>query len=126
MLRRMTIRLLSRSFVLVALAGLGCKKPAGEPPTQIAQPVAAAPAPQPAAAAPSAPAEKPSLLKLDAFKDQAPAMYRAKFTTSKGNFVIEVQRDWAPQGADRFFNLVKNGYFNDTRFFRVIKNFMVQ
>jgi peptidyl-prolyl cis-trans isomerase A (cyclophilin A) len=119
MLGRMTNRSISRTLVLVALAGLGCKKPAGEPPTQIAQPVAAAPAP-------SAPAEKPSLLKLDAFKEQAPAMYRAKFTTSKGDFVIEVQRDWAPQGADRFFNLVKNGYFNDARFFRVIKGFMVQ
>jgi peptidyl-prolyl cis-trans isomerase A (cyclophilin A) len=66
------------------------------------------------------------LLKVDAFKDQAPATYRAKFTTSKGDFVIEVQRDWAPQGADRFFNLVKNGFFSDVRFFRVIKGFMVQ
>ena len=119
MLRRMTKRFVPCTFFLLALAGLGCKKPAGEPPTQIAQPVAAPPAP-------SAPAEKPSLLKLDAFREPAPAMYRAKFTTSKGDFVIEVQRDWAPQGADRFFNLVKNGYFNDVRFFRVIKNFMVQ
>ena len=90
MLGRMIKQLVLCTLVLVALAGLGCKKPAGEPPTQIAQPVAAAPAP-------SAPAEKPSLLKLDAFKEQAPAMYRAKFTTSKGDFVIEVQRDWAPQ-----------------------------
>jgi peptidyl-prolyl cis-trans isomerase A (cyclophilin A) len=119
MLGRMTKQFLFCTFVVAALASLGCKKPAGEPPTQIAQPVAAAPAP-------SAAAEKPSLLKVAAFKEQAPAMYRAKFTTSKGNFVVEVQRDWAPQGADRFFNLVKNGYFNSARFFRVIKGFMVQ
>jgi len=124
----MTKRFVSSTWVVVALASLGCKKPAGEPPTQITQPVAAALAAQPVAAkpAPSAPTEKPSLLKLDAFKEQAPATYRAKFATSKGDFVVEVQRDWAPQGADRFFNLVKNGYFNDTRFFRVVKGFMVQ
>jgi peptidyl-prolyl cis-trans isomerase A (cyclophilin A) len=37
-----------------------------------------------------------------------------------------VHRDWAPKGADRFYNLVKNGFFDDTRFFRVVPNFMVQ
>jgi peptidyl-prolyl cis-trans isomerase A (cyclophilin A) len=100
----MTKQILSCTFVLTALATLGCKKPASEPPAQIAQPVAAAPAPKP-----SAPAEKPSLLKVEAFKDTAPAMYRAKFTTTKGDFVVEVKREWAPQGADRFYNLVKNG-----------------
>ncbi len=57
---------------------------------------------------------------------QAPAKFLAKFETSKGDFVIEVQRDWAPKGADRFYNLVKNGYFTDVRFFRVIPNFMAQ
>ena len=119
MLGRMTKRFVICTFIVAALASQACKKPAGEPPTRIAQPVAAPPAP-------SAPAEKPSLLKVDAFKEQAPAVYRAKFATSKGSFVIEVQRDWAPRGADRFFNLVKNGYFNEARFFRVIKGFMVQ
>ena len=63
---------------------------------------------------------------METFKEQAPASYRAKFTTSKGDFVIEVTREWAPLAADRFYNLVKNGYYNDTRFFRVIKGFMVQ
>jgi peptidyl-prolyl cis-trans isomerase A (cyclophilin A) len=58
--------------------------------------------------------------------EQAPAMYKAKFDTSKGTFVIEVHRDWAPVGADRFYNLVKNGFYNDARFFRVIDGFMVQ
>lgn len=58
--------------------------------------------------------------------EQAPAVYKAKFVTSKGAFVIEVHRDWAPNGADRFYNLVKNGYFNDVRFFRVLDGFMAQ
>jgi peptidyl-prolyl cis-trans isomerase A (cyclophilin A) len=61
-----------------------------------------------------------------ALTEQAPATYKAKFETSKGAFVIEVQRDWAPKGADRFYNLVKNGYFDNDRFFRVIQGFMVQ
>jgi peptidyl-prolyl cis-trans isomerase A (cyclophilin A) len=59
----------------------------------------------------------------------APAKFLAKFETSKGDFVIEVQRDWAPKGADRFYNLVKNGFYNDIRFFRVIqtpRKFMAQ
>ena len=61
-----------------------------------------------------------------ALTEQAPASYKAKFDTSKGAFVIEVHRDWAPKGADRFYNLVKNGFFDDTRFFRVVPDFMVQ
>jgi len=59
-------------------------------------------------------------------KEQAPATYKVKFDTSKGSFVVEVHRDWAPNGADRFYNLVKSGFYNDTRFFRVISGFMVQ
>jgi peptidyl-prolyl cis-trans isomerase A (cyclophilin A) len=61
-----------------------------------------------------------------ALNEKAPAAYKAKFETSKGAFVVEVQRDWAPNGADRFYNLVKNGYFDDARFFRVMSDFMVQ
>jgi len=58
--------------------------------------------------------------------EKAPAIYKAKFDTSKGVVVIEVHRDWAPNGADRFYNLVKSGYYNDVRFFRVVRDFMVQ
>ena len=58
--------------------------------------------------------------------DNAPAVYKAKFDTSKGAFVVEVHRDWAPNGADRFYNLVKNGFYDNARFFRVIDGFMVQ
>jgi peptidyl-prolyl cis-trans isomerase A (cyclophilin A) len=59
-------------------------------------------------------------------KKTAPASYKAKFETSAGDFVIEVTRDWAPHGADRFYNLVRNGYYNGNRFFRVIPGFIVQ
>jgi peptidyl-prolyl cis-trans isomerase A (cyclophilin A) len=58
--------------------------------------------------------------------EKALDVYKVKFDTSQGTFQIEVHRDWAPNGADRFYNLVKNGFYDDTRFFRVIKGFMVQ
>jgi peptidyl-prolyl cis-trans isomerase A (cyclophilin A) len=61
-----------------------------------------------------------------ALTEKAPATFKVKFDTTKGAFVVEVHRDWAPNGADRFYNLVKNGFFNDTRFFRVVSGFMVQ
>ncbi len=57
---------------------------------------------------------------------QAPATFRARFETSKGPFVIEVTRAWAPLGADRFHQLVTSGYFDNTRFFRVVEGFMAQ
>lgn len=71
-------------------------------------------------------AQKAKLTDPAALTEQAPATYKAKFDTSKGSFVIQVTRAWAPTGADRFYNLVKNGYFDDGRFFRVISGFMVQ
>jgi peptidyl-prolyl cis-trans isomerase A (cyclophilin A) len=58
--------------------------------------------------------------------EQAPDQYRARFDTSKGVFVIGVTREWAPLAADRFYNLVKNGFYNDSRFFRVLSGFMAQ
>jgi len=58
--------------------------------------------------------------------EQAPATFRANLDTSKGAIVITVHRDWAPVGADRFYNLVKNGFYDDVRFFRVIPGFMAQ
>jgi peptidyl-prolyl cis-trans isomerase A (cyclophilin A) len=48
-----------------------------------------------------------------ALKEQAPATFKANFDTSKGLVVIEVNRDWAPNGADRFYNLVKNGFYDE-------------
>ncbi len=71
-------------------------------------------------------APKPSLLNPASLKAQAPAVYKAKFTTTKGDFVTEVTRAWAPQGADRFYNLVKNGFYTDAAFFRVLPGFVAQ
>jgi len=79
-----------------------------------------------AAAATPALAQSGKLANPAALTEQAPATYKAKFETSKGAFVIQVTRAWAPNGADRFYNLVKNGYFDDVRFFRAISGFMVQ
>jgi peptidyl-prolyl cis-trans isomerase A (cyclophilin A) len=56
----------------------------------------------------------------------APEVFRARFETSEGSFVIEVHRAWAPLAADRFYTLVKNGFYDGTRFFRVRPGFMAQ
>ncbi len=74
----------------------------------------------------AAPACAQDLANPAALNEQAPAVYKVKFDTSKGPFVVEVHRDWAPNGADRFYNLVKNGFFDNARFFRVVSGFMVQ
>lgn len=84
------------------------------------------PSPRPTpggAIAPSAPtAPHPALLDAASpeWQQQAPATFRAEFETTKGLFVIEVVRAWAPIGADRFYNLVRLGYFDDSRFYRIV------
>jgi peptidyl-prolyl cis-trans isomerase A (cyclophilin A) len=67
-----------------------------------------------------------ALLDPSLAQEKAPDKFKARFTTTQGDFVIEVTRDWAPNGADRFYNLVKIGYFDDVAFFRNIEGFMVQ
>jgi peptidyl-prolyl cis-trans isomerase A (cyclophilin A) len=57
---------------------------------------------------------------------KAPAKFDATFKTTGGTFVVQVTRAWAPRAADRFYNLVKHGYFNDAAFFRVVPGFVVQ
>jgi peptidyl-prolyl cis-trans isomerase A (cyclophilin A) len=104
------IIMMSRSLALTALGLL-----------TIAAPLAA----QAPAAAPAA-ANKAKLRNPAALKETAPEKYNAKFDTSAGVFVIEVTRAWAPLGADRFYNLVKNGFYDDVRFFRVLDGFMAQ
>ena len=59
-------------------------------------------------------------------KKTAPDEFRAKFETSAGDFVVEVKRELSPNGVDRFYNLVSNGFFNEQRFFRLVPNFIVQ
>ena len=77
----------------------------------------------------SAQAGGPDLSKLKtpaALTEKAPDTYKARFDTSKGVFVVTVHRAWAPLGADRFYNLVKNGFYDECRFFRVLDGFMAQ
>ncbi len=57
---------------------------------------------------------------------QAPEHFRVRFATSQGDFVVEVHRDWAPIGADRFFNLVAHHFFDGQRFFRVRQGVFAQ
>ncbi len=77
------------------------------------------------------PGAAPSAQKVDVLDPatatlEAPAEYTAKLETTKGEILIDVKREWAPQGADRFYNLIKAGYFEDVAFFRVIDGFMAQ
>jgi peptidyl-prolyl cis-trans isomerase A (cyclophilin A) len=86
------------------------------PPTKAATPTKA---PAPAAA-------KPNLLTPAAVKGKAPDSFKVKFTTTKGDIIIQVTRSWAPLGADRFYNLVRAGFFTDAAFFRVLAGFVAQ
>jgi len=67
-----------------------------------------------------------ALLKPANLNEKAPETFDVEFTTTKGNFTVRVTRAWAPLGADRFYNLVKNGFFDDAAFFRIVPNFIVQ
>jgi peptidyl-prolyl cis-trans isomerase A (cyclophilin A) len=61
----------------------------------------------------------PALLNPALTNEQAPDKFRVKFTTTRGDFVVEVTRAWAPLGAERLYNLVKIGYFTDNAFYKV-------
>jgi peptidyl-prolyl cis-trans isomerase A (cyclophilin A) len=78
------------------------------------------------AASPSPAAAPKAASTVDPRAATAPDTYRVRFDTTKGPFVVEVYRAWAPRGADRFYNLVRAGYYDDVAFFRVISSFMVQ
>jgi peptidyl-prolyl cis-trans isomerase A (cyclophilin A) len=67
-----------------------------------------------------------SLLNPAFLTKQSPDVYRVKFTTTKGDFVVQVNRAWAPRGADRFYNLVENGFYDDAGIFRVLPGFVAQ
>jgi peptidyl-prolyl cis-trans isomerase A (cyclophilin A) len=69
---------------------------------------------------------RPSLLKPSSLNKQAPPTFKAKFTTTKGDFVVEVTRSWSPLGADRFYNLVKYHFYDGASLFRVLPGFVVQ
>jgi peptidyl-prolyl cis-trans isomerase A (cyclophilin A) len=121
----MKIRLLAVSAALALLTAAGCdKKSAASSASTTAAP-AETPAPAPAAAPAAAPAGS-ALLSPQSATAKAPDVYKVKLATTKGDLVIEVHRAWAPNGADRFYNLVKIGFFDGVEFFRVIDGFMAQ
>jgi len=141
----MNTRLLDCCFValLAVLAFAGCKKQEQAQETPPEQPKAEAPAqpaPTPAATLETKPAQhvtaaKPAevprnytkeLLSPRKLSAQAPDTYKVKFDTTRGAFTLTVHRDWAPLEADRFYNLVKHHFFDDSAFFRVVPGFVVQ
>jgi peptidyl-prolyl cis-trans isomerase A (cyclophilin A) len=100
-------------FVFVALAGQTPAAFAGQ----------TSPAPQ---SKPTHAGSDPALLHPTTLNAKAPDTYQVRFTTTKGDFVVQITRAWAPLGADRFYNLVKHGFFNDAAFFRVVPGFIIQ
>jgi peptidyl-prolyl cis-trans isomerase A (cyclophilin A) len=78
----------------------------------------------PAACRKPTPAEL--LLRPGKLTETAPPVFSVQFATTKGDFVVEVHRAWAPRGADRFYNLVRAGFFDGAKFFRALSGFMVQ
>ena len=106
---RMMAAALSVAAAATALAACVGKEKGGEaqtPPAQVMNPLTTPNAPE--------------------MNATAPDVYRVKVETSAGDFEIEVARAWSPRGADRFYNLVKHGYYDEDRFFRVVPRFMVQ
>jgi len=91
---------------------------------------ASAPADSPAAPAASKPESNPefdpALLRPSSLRATAPGEYQAKFETTQGDFIVQVTRAWAPVGADRFYNLVRNHFYDGASFFRVLPGFVVQ
>jgi peptidyl-prolyl cis-trans isomerase A (cyclophilin A) len=74
-------------------------------------------------------AQTASLMNPASLKEQAPATYKVKLDTTKGEVIVDVTRANSPRGADRFYNLVKNGFFDGASFFRVVttpRPFIVQ
>src|SRR5258707_4754539 len=131
--------------IVIGTLFLGCKakeqtaetqppeKPKAEAP---AEPKAETPASVPAPAQPEVKASAPApatrqdydraLLRAALLKEKAPEKFQVKFTTTRGDFIVTVNRAWAPIGADRFYNLVKHHFYDSASFFRVVPGFVVQ
>ena len=92
-------------------------------PSSFGQAKKAASTPSPAKKATPA---SPNLLQPNTLRAKAPEMFKVKFTTTKGDVIIQVNRGWAPLGADRFFNLIRGGFYTDAAFFRVLPRFVAQ
>jgi peptidyl-prolyl cis-trans isomerase A (cyclophilin A) len=95
--------------ILIAATAALAQTPAPKPPVKTAPKAAA-----------------PNLLNPSTLKARAPEMFRVRFNTTKGDVILEITRAWAPLGADRFYNLVRAGFFTNCTFFRVVPGFVVQ
>jgi peptidyl-prolyl cis-trans isomerase A (cyclophilin A) len=122
--------------ILLVVSGWGCKKQDASPGAAEADDVAAESA-EPSEATVDAEAEAPAdeAPAEETPEESAPAaaapeksedVYTVKLDTTKGEIIIDVHRDWAPLGAERFQELVTAGFFDDAAFFRVMKDFMAQ
>ena len=107
------------------------EKPKAEAPAE-AKPESPSPAPGQPEVKASALAEAPrqgydrALLRAALLKDKAPDTFQVKVATTRGDFMVTVNRAWAPIGADRFYNLVKHRFYDNASFFRVVPGFVVQ
>lgn len=113
---------LCAALALSALSGCSAKNDASPKPAETAK-APGSEAAKPGAATADA---NPALMNPGAATATAPDTYTVKLQTTKGDLLVEVNRAWAPKGADRFFNLVKLGYYDDAALFRVIPGFMAQ
>lgn len=129
-MRRAVSRTLA--FVVTSFALASCSQPDA---TGSATGSASASASAAASAAASASASAPKAIGRDGndplyhperATEKAPEVFKVKFVTTKGDFVVQVTRAWSPNGADRFYNLVKLGFYDGVRFHRAIDDFMVQ
>lgn len=112
------------ALVGIAMVMAACKE---SPPSSATTSGTAAPGPA-AASRPVAPTTTPSPALMDTTRstERAPDVFRVRFETTRGPFVVEAHRAWAPLGVDRFHYLVRNGFYDGTRFFRVLDGFMAQ
>ena len=123
------MRLLLTACLAAALVACSGDEPPASVPANPEKPSEPMPAPEPAVEEPGAAvdASVPEALRdPSALSETAPDSYKVRFKTTEGDVVIEVTRAWSPNGADRLYNLVKAGYFEDVAFFRNIEGFMVQ
>jgi len=111
--------------VLLTIAACSNNKQAATTATDASAAPAQAAA-QPAATDKENKIDMQTLLNPEKAVEKAPETFQVDFKTSKGDFTLEINRAWSPLGADRFYNLVKAGFFTDVAFFRVISGFMVQ
>jgi peptidyl-prolyl cis-trans isomerase A (cyclophilin A) len=117
-----------QKLAVLALAGLlGCVSHAtAQTPVQAPSQPKTSAAPKSGTASTTTHAYDRALLRPALLKDKAPETFQVKFTTTRGDFVVIVTRSWAPLGADRFYNLAKHHFFDNSSFFRVVPGFVVQ